>query len=179
MPIPPRGNPALLLIDIQQAMFGPNEICHEPQALMHRLGELLDRARQENVPVYHVRHCEAEGSFEPGSDGWHFHPSAAPHDGEPVFEKWAASAFYNTDLDQRLREHGIDDLTIAGLQSEFCIDTACRVAQTLGYRVTLVADGHSTFDTPDLSAAQIIAHHNKVLSGIVAAVTPAHEIRFT
>ena len=77
-----------------------------------------------------------------------------------------------------MREHGIDDLTIAGLQSEYCIDTACRVAQSLGYRVTLVADGHSTFDTPELSAAQIIAHHNKVLSGIVAAVTPAKDVRF-
>jgi nicotinamidase-related amidase len=128
--------------------------------------------------VFHVRHCEAEGSFEPGSAGWQFHPSVAPHNGEPVVEKWASSAFYNTDLDARLRERGISDLTIAGLQSEYCIDTACRVAQSLGYRVTLVGDGHSTFDTPELSAAQIIAHHNKVLSGVIAAVTPVKDVRF-
>ena len=169
---------ALLLIDIQQAMFGPQEVCHEPEVLTRTIADLLARARSEGVPVFHVRHCEAEGSLEPGSAGWQIHPSAAPGDGEPVFEKWAASAFYNTDLDQRLREHGIGELTIAGLQSEFCIDTACRVAQTLGYGVTLVSDGHSTFDSPELSAAQIIAHHNKVLSGIVAAVKPAKDVKF-
>jgi len=169
---------ALLLIDIQQAMFGPQEVCHEPEAVTRTIADLLARARNEGVPVFHVRHCEAEGSFEPGSAGWQIHPSVAPRDGEPVFEKWASSAFYNTDLDQRLRERGVADLTIAGLQTEYCIDTACRVAQTLGYRVTLVGDAHSTFDSPDLSAAQIIAHHNKVLSGIVAAVTPARDVRF-
>jgi nicotinamidase-related amidase len=178
MNTPPQRPSALLLIDIQQAMFGPQDICHEPQRLTDTLGDLLARARSEGVPVFHVRHCEAEGPFEPGSEGWHIHPSVAPHDGEPVFEKWAASAFYNTDLDSRLRERGIEDLTIAGLQTEYCIDTACRVAQSLGYRVTLVGDAHSTFDTPELSAAQIIAHHNKVLSGIVAAVKTAKDVRF-
>jgi nicotinamidase-related amidase len=178
MNTPPQGQSALLLIDIQQAMFGPDEICHEPNALVQKLGDLLARARSAGVPVFHVRHCEAEGPFEPGSDGWHIHASVAPSEGEPVFEKWASSAFYNTDLDARLRERGIEELTIAGLQSEYCIDTACRVAQSLGYRVTLVADGHSTFDTAELSAAQIIAHHNKVLSGIVARVTPAKDVRF-
>ncbi len=175
---PPKRGSALLLIDIQQAMFGPDEICHEPQRIAQTIGNLLARARSEGVPVFHVRHCEAEGAFEPGGTGWHIHPSVAPREGEPVFEKWAASAFYNTDLDTRLREAGIANLTIAGLQSEYCIDTACRVAQTLGYHVTLVADGHSTFSTPELSAAQIIAHHNKVLAGIVAAVTPARDVTF-
>jgi nicotinamidase-related amidase len=169
---------ALLLIDIQQGMFGPEEICHEPQALAQRLSDLLARARYQNVPVIHVQHCDNEGPLKHGSSGWQIHAAVAPKAGEPVFEKWACSSFYNTDLDEHLRERGIGDLTIAGLQSEYCIDTACRVAQSLGYRVTLVADGHSTFDTPDLKAAQIIAHHNKVLSGIVAAVTPAKDVRF-
>jgi len=178
MPIPPRGNPALLLIDIQQAMFGPAEICHEPQALTDTLAELLARARLANVPVFHVQHCEEEGPLKHGSKGWQIHPGVAPNHGEPVFEKWACSSFYKTQLDAQLRERGIEDLTIAGLQTEYCIDTACRVAQSLGYRVALVADGHSTFDTPELSAAQIIAHHNKVLSGIVAAVTPAKDVTF-
>lgn len=169
---------ALLLIDIQQAMFGPDEICHEPQALAQRLGDLLARARSEGVPVFHVQHCEEEGPLKHGSEGWRIHPAVTPDHGEPVFEKWTCSSFYKTDLDQRLRERGIEDLTVAGLQTEYCIDTACRVAQSLGYRVTLVADGHSTFDTPELGAAQIIAHHNKVLSGIVAAVSSAKDVRF-
>jgi hypothetical protein len=34
-----------------------------------------------------------------------------------------------------------------------------------GLKVVLVSDAHTTFDTPDLSAAQIIAHHNRTLAG--------------
>jgi nicotinamidase-related amidase len=171
-------NTALLMIDIQNAMFGPDEICHEPERMLAKAGDLLTRARAAKVPVYFVQHCESEGGFKPGSAGWQIHPAIAPKPGEPVTEKWAASSFYKTDLDQKLRAAGIDALVIAGLQSEFCIDTACRVAQSLGYKVTLAADAHSTFDNPVLPADKIIAHHNRLLSGIVERVVPVAEIRF-
>ena len=169
---------ALLMIDIQQAMFGPDEICHEPERMLAKAGDLLGRARTAGTPIYFVQHCEAEGGFAPKSAGWQIHPKVAPRAGEPVTEKWASSSFYKTDLDQKLRATGIDTLVIAGLQSEFCIDTACRVAQTLGYKVTLAADAHSTFDTPVLPADKIIAHHNRLLAGIVERVVPVSEISF-
>jgi nicotinamidase-related amidase len=168
---------ALLMIDIQQAMFGPDEICHQPEGMLANAGDLLARARTAGTPVYFVQHCESEGSFAPKTAGWQIHPKVAPRAGEPVTEKWAASSFYKTDLDQRLRAAGVDSLVIAGLQSEFCIDTACRVAQSLGYAVTLAGDAHSTMDNGVLKADQIIRHHNRVLSGIVK-VAPAGEITF-
>ena len=169
---------ALLLIDIQQAMFGPDEICHEPERMLAKAGDLLQRARAAGTPVYFVQHCESEGGFAPKSPGWQIHPKVAPRAGELVIKKWAASSFYKTDLDQKLRAAGIDSLVIAGLQSEFCIDTACRVAQSLGYAVTLAADAHSTFDNPVLSAPKIIEHHNRLLAGIVEKVAPVAEISF-
>lgn len=67
---------------------------------------------------------------------------------------------------------------IAGLQTEFCIDTACRVAQTLGYAVTLAGDAHSTMDNPVLNAGKIVAHHNRPLSGIIENAPPATPIAF-
>ena len=169
---------ALLMIDIQQAMFGPDEICHQPERMLANAGDLLARARVARTPIYFVQHCETEGGFAPKSDGWQIHPKVAPRAGEPVTEKWACSSFYKTDLDQRLRAAGIGRLVIAGLQSEFCVDTACRVAQSLGYAVTLAGDAHSTFDNPVLNADKIIEHHNRLLSGIVESVKPAAEIAF-
>ncbi len=169
---------ALLMIDIQNAMFGPDEICHEPERMLANAADLLTRARAAGVPVFFVQHCEANSPFAPGNAGWQINSRVAPDAGEPVIEKWACSSFYKTDLDQRLRAAGIDTLVIAGLQSEFCVDTACRVAQTLGYGVTLAADAHSTFDNPVLPADKIIAHHNRLLSGIVERVVPVAEIKF-
>jgi nicotinamidase-related amidase len=68
-------------------------------------------------------------------------------------------------------------LIVAGLQTQFCIDTACRVATTLGYRVILASDAHTTFDTPDLTAAAIVAHHNTTLRAF-GTVIPSSEITF-
>jgi nicotinamidase-related amidase len=169
---------ALLLIDIQQGMFGPDEICHEPERLLANASGLLARARAAGVPVFHVQHCEEGGPFVPSTAAWRIRPEVAPREGEPVTQKWACSSFYKTGLDERLRAAGIDRLVIAGLQSEFCIDTACRVAQSLGYRVTLAGDAHSTMDSPVIKAGDIIRHHNYVLSGIVEKVAPAAEIAF-
>ena len=168
---------ALLLIDIQQGMFGPEEICHEPERLLANASSLLARARAAGVPVLHVQHCEEQG-FVPNSAAWQIHPAVASRAGEPVTEKWACSSFYKTGLDERLRAGGIGRLVIAGLQTDFCIDTACRVAQSLGYAVTLAGDAHSTMDNPVLKADQIIRHHNRALSGIVESVRPTAEITF-
>jgi nicotinamidase-related amidase len=169
---------ALVLIDIQQGMFGPEFVCHEPARLLANAAELLARARGAGVSVFHVQHCENEGPLAHRSAGWQIHPGVAPRAGEPVIQKWACSSFYRTDLDARLRAAGVDQLVLAGLQTEFCVDTACRVAQTLGYGVTLVSDAHSTFDNPVLKADRVIAHHNLVLAGILAGVTPAASISF-
>jgi len=68
-------------------------------------------------------------------------------------------------LGRELDIRGIKKLVITGLQTEYCVDTTCRRAYSLGYDVVLVKDAHSTWDSGDLSAQQIIDHHNNVLGG--------------
>ena len=46
----------------------------------------------------------------------------------------------------------------------------CRRAVTLGYDVTLLEDGHSTFDSAELAAPAVIAHHHRILDGFGAYV---------
>jgi hypothetical protein len=67
-------------------------------------------------------------------------------------------------------------LVLAGMQTEYCIDTTCRRARSQGYEVVLAADAHSTYPGT-LPAEQIIAHHNEVLRAF-AGVRPAAEITF-
>ena len=64
------------------------------------------------------------------------------------------------------------------MQTEYCIDTNCRAAADLGYKVVLAKDAHTTFDTPVLSAAQIIAHHNRTLDGSFVELAAAGDIAF-
>jgi nicotinamidase-related amidase len=52
-----------------------------------------------------------------------------------------------------------------GCKTEHCIDSAVRTATINHFDVTLVGDGHSTSDSKNLSANQIILHHNEILHG--------------
>jgi nicotinamidase-related amidase len=82
-----------------------------------------------------------------------------------------------------LDEAGVSRLIVTGAMTEYCIDTACRHATTLGFDVTLVGDAHTTIDNEVLKAEQIIAHHNRALDGFssgkhAVTVKPASEIAF-
>jgi nicotinamidase-related amidase len=102
----------------------------------------------------------------------------APRAGEMVVEKRNSSAFHDTDLHRRLGEAGVDRLVIAGMQTEMCVDSACRGAKALNYSVALVADGHTTYDTPVIAADLIIAHHNRLLSRAFVELVEADQVQF-
>jgi hypothetical protein len=67
--------------------------------------------------------------------------------------------------------------------TEYCVDTTCRRATSLGDYVTLAGDPHLTRENGVLTTANIIAHHNFALDGFAAGehvvrVKPTDEIEF-
>jgi len=169
----------LLVIDLQRGMFMDTQKPYDGDGVLARTASLLERARRRGVPVLHVQHDGGPGDplAKPGP-GFEIHPDVAPRPGELVIEKTRASAFPGSDLDARLRRLGITRLVIAGMQTEYCVDTNCRAAADLGYKVVLAKDAHTTFDSPVLKAPQIIAHHNRVLGGGFVELVAASEIEF-
>jgi nicotinamidase-related amidase len=168
---------ALVIIDMQQGMFSDAIAPARGEEVLQRCAELLGRARAAEVPVFHVQHDGGAGDIlGKGSPGFPHHPAVAPKAGEPVIEKRNISAFQDTDLHERLTKAGIDRLIVAGMQTEMCVDSACRAAKALGYRVVLASDAHTTFDTDVLSAELIVAHHNKTLDGAFVELSRAGEI---
>jgi nicotinamidase-related amidase len=170
----------LLVIDLQRGMFPDDQPPHEGEAVLGRVSGLLAQARARAVPVLHVQHDGGAGDpLERSTPGWEIHPAVAPRAGEPVIEKSRCSAFHGTDLHRQLQARGITRLVIAGMQTEYCIDTNCRDANGLGYEVVLVKDGHTTFDSPVLPGGKIVAHHNQTLgSGGFAKLVAAEAVKF-
>lgn len=170
---------ALVVIDVQQGLFSiPDYPPHDGDGLLARIAALEDRARQAGTPIQFVQHASGAGDvLEPGTPGFAFHDRIAPRAGEAVTVKRRPSAFHNTDLDETLRRAGIDHLIVCGMQSDMCVDSTVRAASALGYRITLVSDGHSTMDNGVLPAETIVAHHNRALSEF-AALKKARDIAF-
>lgn len=129
--------------------------------------------------IFHVQHDGGPGDILcKGSIDWQHHPAVAPKAGEPVIEKRHSSAFHATNFHNQLQEAAIDRLVIAGMQTEYCIDSACRAAAALGYKVVLVSDAHTTFDSPVMKADRIVEHHNRTLSDRFVELSASNEIQF-
>jgi len=74
---------------------------------------------------------------EPGHD---IIPELYPVNGEPVIDKPGKGAFYATNLDEVLANRGIDNLLVAGVTTEVCVNTTVREANDRGYRCVVLAD---------------------------------------
>jgi nicotinamidase-related amidase len=77
-----------------------------------------------------------------------------PQPGELIIRKARYSAFWNTDLDARLKALGVDTLVIAGLTTECCVDGTARDAFNLDYHVFVAADACAAYE-PDLHAGAL------------------------
>lgn len=75
-----------------------------------------------------------------GSDGHDIIPELYPIAGEPVIDKPGKGAFFATDLDLILRDHGIKTLFVCGVTTEVCVNTTVREANDRGYECVVLED---------------------------------------
>jgi len=167
---------ALLILDMQVGLFHGPDAPWRGEALLGNINRLLDKAHRAGAPVFLARHVGPPGSpIEPGSPLTRLIPELALQGNEVVFEKNRPSAFAGTELARRLAQLGVSTLLIAGMKTQYCVDSTCRAARGLGFEAVLIADGHTCSDTPLLSAETIVAHHNATLAGPFCRVLPASE----
>lgn len=161
---------ALVVVDFQKAfddadVWGPrnNPACEG------NVGALIEAWRARRQPVVFVRHDSAEedSPLRPGHPGNAFKDEVT---GAPdlLVSKRVNSAFHgDPDLGAWLRENGITDVVICGIQTNMCCETTARVGANLGFRVGFALDATHTFD--------LAAHDGGTLSADeLARVTAAN-----
>ena len=169
------SNTALLIIDAQNEMYDEANPIHQSEQMLKNLKSLIEKARAADVPVIYVQHNDA-GLVE-GTDFWQIHQSIAPEADDLIIQKKTADSFHETPLLEELKNRGIQNLVLAGNQTEYCVDATTRSASHHGFNVTLAKDAHGTWDSEDMSAVQIIAHCNEQLSEF-AALQETTDIEF-
>ncbi len=158
---------AVFLVDLQQNQIDPKWGIPQPDAFMAKMTTALADARAHGDLVVHIQHDgPADEPDAPFTYMWELILTPLPN--ERVFRKTVFSAFTeNPDLLTHLHDHHIRDVTIIGVQSEYCIQANARAARDAGFIVHVPAGMHSTLNG-DIPAAQMSAqiHAELIVEGI-------------
>jgi nicotinamidase-related amidase len=138
---------AVLVVDAQRALVEGEHAVADADGLLDRIGALLDRARDSDIPVLHLQDNGLEDKLiTRGTPGWEL--ALAIADNEPVIAKDRDDGFDGTELAELLEDRGITRLVVVGIQSEMCVAATARGALSRGLQVVLPRDGHTTYDVP-------------------------------
>ena len=150
---------ALVIVDYQNDFTPPDGALAVPggDAIAGHLNELARSGAYDLVVATRDWHPPDHGSFAPAGP-WPVHcvqgtPGAELHEGldtnavdlvldkgqDPQTEGY--SAFEGTELETILRDHGIDELTVVGLATDYCVRNTALDALAHGFRVSVDPEG--------------------------------------
>lgn len=151
---------ALLIIDLLNDFFEEGLLAEHRQKLTTSVNELVDVAREQNIPVIWVRQeYKADLSDAPLYNKKHKKPITIENtkgcqllselhreesDHEIVKKRY--SAFFNTDLDDLLGRLKADTLIITGINTMTCVRTTSIDAYQRDYEVILALDSVDAYD---------------------------------
>ena len=158
---------ALILIDMQEGFIdAASPLCIAgAAATVPACARALKAARDRNIAVCHVRReYAADGSDveavryrtwaeggRPLSAAWPESlacpPALEPESGEAIIFKPSFSAFFGTDLHERLRARAIDTVVLAGTTTPNCVRSTAYDGMALGYNVVVLTDATSSRTT--------------------------------
>ena len=177
-----RPNTALMVIDVQKGVVAD---AHQRDVVVANIGTLVDKAREEGVPIVWVQHSDEE--LKKGSEAWEYVPELARQESEPLVHKTFGDSFEDTDLEVVLAKAGVGRLVVTGAQTDACVRSTIHGAFARGYDVTLVGDAHTTEDQSAWGAPppdQVIAHTNlywryEEAPGRTAGVSETKDVTFS
>lgn len=158
---------ALLLIDIQDMYFTPEaNLLYRPREAAMKAAVLLRKFREEGKTIIHVKHNVKMFS--------EINNLVEPREGEKIITKDYPSAFLGTDLQEYLKDNGIERIIVVGMMSHMCVDTTVRACQDYDYEVVVIEDACTTkdliFQGRQIDAIQVHATFMAALDGMFAKV---------
>ncbi|MHA7280016.1 cysteine hydrolase family protein [Arthrobacter sp. MDT2-2] len=144
---------ALLIIDMQNAFFEDEVLASAQKALVGACNALIDAAQRGRTPVLVARteHLPDRSTWTVSmlddDQGFIFrgtHQAEAVEglrvEGLETVTKTRDSAFFGTDLAERLRSHGVERLVLAGVSTHNCVAHTGADAFAHDFRVSYALD---------------------------------------
>jgi nicotinamidase-related amidase len=158
---------ALIMIDCQNTYRQGVMQLEGVEPALKEAQKLLQLARDNGVPVFHIQHDGGAGSpYDLNTALGEIAEEVAPIDGEHVITKNFPNAFVQTPLDEYLRGQGINNIILAGFMTHMCVNSTAHGGFNLGYNPTVVASATATrsLDAPSGSTLPAKQVHEAALA---------------
>jgi len=131
--------PALLVIDVQK-QFLPMMSREDQDKAIEMMNWSIWLFRKNGIPVIRIYHTSEKWGPKPGSPGFEFQDSLKIEQSDAKIIKTYPSAFNKTDLNNLLKEKGINTLFMCGLSSVGCVLATYLDAENYDYKAFLIKD---------------------------------------
>ncbi len=155
--------PALLILDASNGLTDPScETGSNYDPEVAKISKLLGRFRELGLPVYFttVAYTDKEQGkilrakfpstnlLQHGSHWVEIDARLAPIAGETLIVKYVPSAFFETDLKERLLADGVDTTFVVGFTTSGCVRASGVDSMSAGFRTVVVKDACGDRDPP-------------------------------
>ena len=139
---------ALLVIDVQN--FYWEKESHE--AYIHNLQQILKEARNKGLNIVYIKHVWGETLED---EKFNIREEIKPQAGEEIVVKRTPGSFFQTRLEEILKQKNIENVIITGMKTNHCCDTTTREASARGYHTMVIREGVRTFDLEGIDGKMI------------------------
>jgi nicotinamidase-related amidase len=166
---------ALVLIDLMPRIVALETAPLTGHEVLDRCVALAKATRSVGGLVVNVRVERPGVEVQPEGSG--FAPGAEPEPGDLQIVKRTIGAFGRTELDRELQARGIETVALAGIATNFGVESTGRAADDLGYDAIYIKDAMTGLDgrAHEFAVTQTFPRLGTVCSGTeyVAALSPA------
>lgn len=138
---------ALLVIDMQKNCKETTSCKASFEKAVEYINEISQYFRQRKQPVVIIQDVEAEG---PETEGFKCVEELVVSDDDFFVHKTYCNAFWETELDNILKNEGVDCIIISGFAVEHCVLFTYNGAIERGYNTFLLQNGVAGFDDDEI-----------------------------
>jgi len=151
---------ALVLIDLQNGVVAMPTAPYSSAEVIQKSRLLAETFRAKGSPVIYIRVDIGDFLMLP-VDSSHRAPNAPPppaiaseiaaeaglQDGDLLITKRHWGAFAGTELEQQLRQRGVETIVLGGIATNFGVESTARQGTGLGFAFVIVEDACTSLDS--------------------------------
>jgi len=176
------GNSALIVLDMQKYFLDESSHAYIPAAkpIITGINYLIHAFKQSGNPVIYTRHLNTEKDADAMSRWWddlikvgngfssimdEFETSKCL-----VIKKTQYDAFFQTDLENILKNLEVRRVVICGVMTHLCCETTARSAFVRGFDVFFTVDGTATYNEKFHRASLLNLSHGCVVPVLIPEI---------